>query len=180
LWRFALENLLDPMHGTFLHRESHSMAAGETSARFRIRESDRCFFFEKTDQRGVNFDWVEYCRTGVDWVDLEIPYPPTAGPGGPFGIVGMGTPIDERSTAVFFWRYRPVQGWERDVWRFLYKTKLEDRHWSVLEQDREMLEAMAADADQAENLYQHDLGVVRLRRLYRNLAEQQTTSSATA
>jgi phenylpropionate dioxygenase-like ring-hydroxylating dioxygenase large terminal subunit len=177
-WRFAMENLLDPMHGTFLHRESHSMSGGETSARFRIRESDRGFFFEKTDQRGVNFDWVEYCRTGVDWVDLEIPYPPTAGPGGPFGIVGMGTPIDERSTAVFFWRYRRVRGWERDVWRFLYKTKLEDRHWVVLEQDREMLEAMAADADQAENLYQHDLGVVRLRRLYRNLAEEQATAPA--
>jgi len=90
--RFAMENLLDPMHGTFLHRESHSMSAGETSARFRIRESDRGFFFEKTDQRGVNFDWVEYCRTGVDWVDLEIPYPPTAGPGGPFGDRRHGHP----------------------------------------------------------------------------------------
>ncbi len=179
-WRFAMENLLDPMHGTFLHRESHSMGAGETSARFRIRESDRGFFFEKTDQRGINFDWVEYCRTGVDWVDLEIPYPPTAGPGGPFGIVGMSTPIDAGSTAVFFWRYRRVQGWERDVWRFLYKTKLEDRHWAVLEQDREMLEAMAPDADQAENLYQHDLGVVRLRRLYRNLAGEQAAPVATA
>jgi phenylpropionate dioxygenase-like ring-hydroxylating dioxygenase large terminal subunit len=172
-WRFTMENLLDPMHGTFLHRESHSMSAGQTSARFRIRETDRGFFFEKTDQRGVNFDWVEYCRTGVDWVDLEIPYPPTAGPGGPFGIVGMGTPIDAQRTAVFFWRYRRVTGWERDVWRFLYRTRLEQRHWKVLEQDRAMLEAMAVDADEAENLYQHDLGVVRLRRFYRNLAEQQ-------
>ncbi len=177
-WRFAMENLLDPMHGTFLHRESHSMSAGETSARFRIRETDRGFFFEKTDQRGVNFDWVEFCRTGVDWVDLEIPYPPTAGPGGVFGIVGMATPIDERRTAAFFWRYRRVSGWERDTWRFLYKTKLESRHWAVLEQDRVMLEAMAADADQAENLYQHDLGVVRLRRLYRNLADKQAAALA--
>lgn len=172
-WRFAMENLLDPMHGTFLHRDSHSMSEGDTSARFRIRETDRGFYFEKTDQRGVNFDWVEYCRTGVDWVDLEIPYPPTAGPGGSFGIVGMGTPIDAETTAVFFWRYRRVEGWERDVWRFLYKTTLEERHWKVLEQDREMLEAMALDADQAENLYQHDLGVMRLRRFYRNLAEEQ-------
>jgi phenylpropionate dioxygenase-like ring-hydroxylating dioxygenase large terminal subunit len=179
-WRFAMENLLDPMHGTFLHRESHSMFAGETTARFRIRETERGFFFEKTDQRGVNFDWVEYCRTGVDWVDLEIPYPPTAGPGGSFGIVGMGTPIDARRTAVFFWRYRKVTGWERDVWRFLYKTRLEARHWVVLEQDRVMLEAMAADADQAENLYQHDLGVVRLRRLYRNLAEEQAAATQPA
>ncbi len=171
-----MENLLDPMHGAFLHRESHSMFGGETEARFRIRESDRGFFFEKTDQRGVNFDWVEFCRTGMDWVDLSIPYPPTAGPGGSFGIVGMGTPIDASTTAVFFWRYRKVSGWERDVWRFLYRTKLEARHWHVLEQDRVMLEAMAEDADQAENLYQHDLGVVRLRRLYKRLAEEQATT----
>ena len=172
-WRFTIENLLDPMHGAFLHHESHSMSKGETSARFRIRETDRGFYFEKTDQRGVNFDWVEYCRTGADWVDLEIPYPATAGPGGPFGIVGMGTPIDENTTAVFFWRYRRVTGWERDVWRFLYRTVLEERHWVVLEQDRVMLEAMAPDADSAENLYQHDLGVVRLRRLYKAQAAEQ-------
>ncbi|MER7604370.1 aromatic ring-hydroxylating dioxygenase subunit alpha [Nocardioides sp. NPDC127503] len=177
-WRYAMENLLDPMHGAFLHRESHSMFGGDTEARFRIRETDRGFFFEKTDQRGVNFDWVEFCRTGVDWVDLSIPYPPTAGPGGSFGIVGMGTPIDAGTTAVFFWRYRKVSGWERDVWRFLYRTRLEARHWHVLEQDRVMLEAMADDADQAENLYQHDLGVVRLRRLYKKLAEEQVAALA--
>ncbi|GAA4681483.1 Rieske 2Fe-2S domain-containing protein [Gordonia humi] len=172
-WRFGLENLLDPMHGAFLHHESHSMFGGAQSARFRIRETDRGFFFEKTDQRGVNFDWVEFNRTGVDWVDLEIPYPSTAGPGGPFGIVGMVTPIDADRSAVFFWRYRRVTGWERDVWRFLYRTTLEDRHWAVLEQDRVMLEHMAHDADQAENLYQHDLGVIRLRRMYKNQAEEQ-------
>jgi len=179
-WRFTLENLLDPMHGAFLHRDSHSMAGGATSARFRIRETERGYFFEKTDQMGVNFDWVEYCRTGVDWVDLSIPYPPSAGPGGPFGIVGMGTPIDAGRTAVVFWRYRRVEGWERSVWRFLYRTTLEARHWKVLEQDRVMLEAMPADADQAENLYQHDLGVVRLRRHYRAEAEAQAAALASS
>ncbi|MEY9846583.1 Rieske 2Fe-2S domain-containing protein [Streptacidiphilus sp. MAP5-3] len=178
-WRWGMENLLDPMHGSFLHRDSHSMFAGETTAKFRIRETGRGFFFEKTDQRGVNFDWVELCRTGVDWVDLEIPYPPTAGPGGPFGIVGMVTPIDADRSVVFFWRYRKVQGWERDVWRFLYRTTLEPRHWEVLEQDRLVLEALPADADQAENLYQHDLGVVRVRRMYRAEAEKQAAAAVT-
>ena len=88
-WRYAVENLLDPMHGAFLHHDSHTMYDGDTTAKFRIRETDRGYFFEKTDQRGVNFDWVELCHTGIDWVDLSIPYPPSAGPGGPFGIVGM-------------------------------------------------------------------------------------------
>jgi phenylpropionate dioxygenase-like ring-hydroxylating dioxygenase large terminal subunit len=179
-WRFGMENLLDPMHGAFLHRDSHAMFAGDTTAKFRIRETETGFFFEKADQRGINFDWVELVRAGVDWVDLEIPYPPSGGPGGPFGIVGMVTPIDEGSSAVFFWRYRRVTGWERDVWRFLYKTTLEPRHWAVLEQDRRMLEGMSEDADQAETLYQHDLGVSRLRRLYRSGAVKQVKDLAAA
>lgn len=177
-WRFAVENVLDPMHGTFLHRDSHTMYTGDTSARFQIRETDVGFVFEKTTQQGVNFDWVEYAHTGMDWLRLEIPYPSTAGPGGPFGIIGLVTPITDRSCAVFFWRYRRVQGWQRDVWRFLYRTKIEERHWKVLEQDRAMLEAMAPDADQAENLYQHDLGIVRIRRLLNHLATEQAAQLA--
>lgn len=61
-WRFAVENVLDPMHGTFLHQESHTMFTGDTAAQFRIRESEHGFFFEKTTQQGVNFDWVEYAH----------------------------------------------------------------------------------------------------------------------
>ncbi|GGV36646.1 Rieske 2Fe-2S domain-containing protein [Paenarthrobacter nicotinovorans] len=172
-WRFYMDNVLDPMHGAFLHRESHSMSGGDTSARFRIRETERGFFFEKTDQRGVNFDWVEFCREGMDYVDLEIPYARSAGPGGVFGIVGMSTPIDQETSAVFHWRTRRVSGWERDVWRFMYKATLEEKHWVVLEQDREVLEALAADADREENLYQHDLGVARIRRIHQADAREQ-------
>ncbi len=72
-WRFAMENLLDPMHGAFLHSESHTMFAGDTSAKFRIRETERGYFFEKTDQRGVNFDWVELCHTV--WTGWTCPSP---------------------------------------------------------------------------------------------------------
>src|SRR5699024_2315261 len=38
-WRWGMENLVDPMHGAFLHHESHAMYQGETSARFKIRET---------------------------------------------------------------------------------------------------------------------------------------------
>jgi phenylpropionate dioxygenase-like ring-hydroxylating dioxygenase large terminal subunit len=175
-WRYYLDNILDPMHGAFLHRQSHSMSGGDTSARFRIRETDRGFVFEKTDQRGLNFDWVEYVHGHIDWFDLEIPYPPTAGPGGPFGIVGTVVPVTATSCAVFHWRCRRVQDWEREVWRFLYRLTLESRHWAVLEQDRAMLEDMPADADARENLYQHDLGLARLRRLFKAEAERQATA----
>ena len=41
-----------------------------------------------------------------------------------------------------------------------------------------MLEELRSDADQAENLYQHDLGVVRVRRMYRTEAEAQAQANA--
>jgi hypothetical protein len=110
---------------------------------------------------------------------LEIPYPRTVGPGGNFIIVGAFAPMPNGMTATFFWRVRKLApGWERETWRFLYRNRLEARHWHVLEQDRVMLEDMEADANQHENLYQHDLGIVRLRRHMRNLAQQQLAAQA--
>ncbi|GAA1205359.1 aromatic ring-hydroxylating oxygenase subunit alpha [Prauserella alba] len=177
-WLYSLDNLMDPMHGAFLHRNSHTMAAGKREAMFQVRETDRGFFFEKTDQRGVNFDWSEWVDTGLQWVGLEIPYPDTAGPGGPFTIVATATPINENQHAAFFWRCRNVSGWQRDSWRFLYRMRLEQRHWQVLEQDRTMLEAMPPDAYARENLYQHDIALVRLRRLLRATAKKQLEAAA--
>lgn len=58
----------------------------------------------------------------------------------PAGIVSVITPVDETSSACFFFRVRRAQGWQRDAWRFLYRTGLELRHRQVLEQDREMLD----------------------------------------
>jgi hypothetical protein len=43
----------------------------------------------------------------------------------------------------------------------------------VLEQDRVAVENMEPDANQREHLYQHDMGIVRLRRHLRNLANKQ-------
>ena len=173
-YRYALDNVMDPMHGTFLHKQSHSMAEGDSTAKFSVRPTDTGFVFEKEGQRNVNFDWTEFGDTGIHWMRLEIPYPKTGGPGGNFIIVGMCTPISAQLSAVFFWRVRKLApGWQRDTWRFLYRNRLEARHWHVLEQDRVVLEQMPQDANQHENLYQHDLGIVRLRRYLRGLAQQQ-------
>ncbi len=163
-WRYVYDNLMDPMHGTFLHANSHTMYQGETQAVFATRDTPKGFFFEKTGQRDVNFDWSELADDGALYVRLEIPYPATGGPGGNFGIVSIVTPIDETNSAAFFWRVRKVSGWQRDVWRFLYKTMLEPRHWQVLEQDREMLDGIGPGLEKFEMLYQHDAGVIRLRR----------------
>jgi phenylpropionate dioxygenase-like ring-hydroxylating dioxygenase large terminal subunit len=176
-YRYVLDNVMDPMHGTFLHKQSHSMAEGDAVANFRVRETEHGFTFEKEGQRGVNFDWSEWADTGMHWMRLEIPYPKTGGPGGNFIIIGSYTPITENVSAVFHWRVRRVSDWQRDTWRFLYKNRLELRHWNVLEQDRVVLEAMEPDANKNEMLYQHDMGIVRLRRHLRNLAKAELAAS---
>nr|WP_217808066.1 aromatic ring-hydroxylating dioxygenase subunit alpha [Oceanibacterium hippocampi] len=177
-YRFVYDNVMDPMHGTFLHKQSHSMSFGDTTAKFRIRDTDHGFVFEKEGQRNVNFDWTEWGETGIHWLRLEIPYPKTGGPGGNFHIVGMYTPIGPNKAAIFHWRVRDVQGWQRDTWRFLYKNRLEERHWHVLEQDRGLLEDLDEGANANEFLYQHDMGLVRLRRRLRNLATEQLEAEA--
>jgi phenylpropionate dioxygenase-like ring-hydroxylating dioxygenase large terminal subunit len=179
-YRYAVENVMDPMHGAYLHAASHSMAMGDKTAVMRIVGTDTGFVFEKVGQRGVNFDWVECGETGAAWLRLAIPYRADAGPGGNFSIIGFVTPVDERNCRVFFWRCRKVQGWERDAWRFLYKNRLEGLHWDVLEQDRVVLENMADDAREHEFLYQHDTGLSRLRRRWKDLAQKQVDALAQA
>lgn len=172
-YRYVIDNVMDPMHGTYLHKQSHSMSLGSQAAKFQLRDTEHGFIFEKADQRDVNFDWSEFADTGLQWLRLDIPYPKTGGPGGSFVIIGCCTPIEANKSAVFFWRNRKVSGWQRDAWRFLYKNRLEARHWAVLEQDREVLEIMDPDANKREMLYQHDVGIVRTRRQLRQLAIQQ-------
>ncbi len=179
-YRYAIDNVMDPMHGTYLHAESHSMAEGEKEAKMRVRQSDDGLIFEKIGQRGVNFDWVEFADTGAHWMRLSLPYRKNAGPGGLFGIVGFVTPIDAENCRVFFWRTRKCQGWQRDAWRFMYKNRLEGLHWDVLEQDRIVLEGMDPDARDHEFLYQHDTGLTRVRRMLQTEAEGQLAALAEA
>jgi len=179
-WRYLAENNLDPMHGTFLHRQSHSMSTGDVQAKFQVKKTASGFRFEKITQRDVNFDWSEWCDTGTLYARLEIPYPKSGGPGGNFGIIYTSTPINDRLCANFFWRNRKVSGWQRDTWRFLYRNRLEARHWHVLEQDRTMAEAMEPEACRREFLYEHDVGVVRLRRWLREEASAQLKALAAA
>ncbi len=175
---YSLDNLLDPMHGAFLHRNSHTMFSGKREATFQIRDTDTGFVFEKTDQRDINFDWVELVDTGAQWVTLDIPYPATGGPGGSFTIVAALSAINAEQHAGFFWRCRKVEGWERDSWRFLYKHRLEARHWQVLEQDRVVAEVMPLDAWERENIYQHDIALARMRRVLRTEATRQSAAGA--
>ena len=137
--------------------------------------------YGRVEQAGENFDWTDmvvtqdgsYCR-------LDIPYPKAAGPGGVFRIIGFTTPVDDTHCMVFFWRLRKVQGLAREVFRFMYRTTLEPRHWAVLEQDRVMLEGMPDDARKREMLYQHDIGVARIRQLLNRQAKAQIAAEDAA
>jgi hypothetical protein len=164
---------MDPMHGAYLHSVSHSMASGDKSANMQLRKTPTGLIFEKTSQRDVNFDWTEFGETGAIWLRLAIPYRPSAGPGGNFGIAGFVTPVDEDNCVVFFWRTRKCSGWVRDVWQFMYRTKLEGLHWAVLEQDRLVLENLSPGARSREFLYQHDTGLARVRRELERRAQAQ-------
>lgn len=171
-YRYAIDNVMDLMHGTYLHSNSHSMAEGDKKAEMVIRHTDCGLVFEKVGQRGVNFDWVEFGHTSSLWIRLSVPYRPQYG-GGEFFIVGFVTPVDDGNCQVYFWRIRKSQGFERHVWRFLYRNRLEGLHWDVLEQDRVVIESLARHARSQENLYSHDLGLVRVRRVMEKLAREQ-------
>ncbi len=173
-YRYALDNLADPMHGSYLHANSFTLAFGAKQDLMRIEKTETGFIVARVEQEDVNFDWTEMVtETAAPYCRLDIPYPAAAGPGGVFRIIGFTTPVDEGNCLVFFWRLRKATGLAREVWRFLYRATLEARHWHVLEQDREMLTNMPADARKREMLYQHDVGVARIRQALMRKAKAQ-------
>ncbi len=173
-YRYALDNLADPMHGCYLHAESFTLAFGSKQDLMKLDRSDQGFRVSRVGQVGENFDWTEFeIHDSTMFCYLDIPYPPAAGPGGVFRILGFTTPVDETTCKVFFWRMRKVSGLARESWRFLYRARLEKNHWKVLEQDRVMLEGMPDDARRREMLYQHDLGVSRIRQVLTRAAKSQ-------
>lgn len=178
-YQYVLENVMDPMHGTYLHSASHSMAQGARKAEMVLDPTSSGFIFRKKNQSGVNFDWVELGISGAYWMRLSIPYQQRFGPGGPFWIVSMVVPEDNDNCRVFFWRIRRVAGWQRDMWRFMYRNRLEKLHWAVLEQDRLLLENLAPDASAYEYLYQHDVGLSHLRRIMQKTAKAQVMERET-
>ena len=170
--RYILDNLADPMHAPYLHNESYSLAYGAKEDVITITDTAHGFEVGRRGQRNQNFDWLEYGDTGGYWIQVEVYYPLGAGPGGNLRILCFVTPIDETASQIHFWRCRKSSGWQRDLWRFLFKTRLEYFAWEVMQQDRKMLAEMPP-WPVPENLYQHDLGVTRLRRILRREAEFQ-------
>lgn len=179
--RLIVENVADPMHGVYLHADSFTLAYGAKQDTLKLERTDTGFSVSRVAQQGVNFDRADFVfENGLAYFRLDIPYPSAAGPGGPFRIIAFTTPIDEQSSLAYFYRARQVDGISGEAWRFLYRTRLESRHWDVLEQDRVMLESVPLDARKREMLYQHDVGVSRIRQVMTRLAKSQLAAEAAA
>lgn len=181
-YRYVLDNLADPMHGIFLHSDTFTLGRGIRQDTVKIEQTPTGFIVKRVAQQDVNFDWSELVTEGpVLHGRVIIPYPPAAGPGGAMLVITFVTPVDENICRIFFWRTRRVRNaFEREAWRFLFRALLEPRHWYVLEQDREMIERMPPTARDHEYLYQHDSGVVRLRRILRQKAQELIAKSNAA
>jgi phenylpropionate dioxygenase-like ring-hydroxylating dioxygenase large terminal subunit len=178
-YRYAVENLADPMHGIYLHGDSFTLAEGARQDTVELKQTTHGFIVQRVAQQGVNFDWVEIvAHPPIFHARVMIPYPKAGGPGPAMTVICFVTPVDEGACRIFFWRTRKVEGLARQVWRFLFRTTFEDRHWRVLEQDREMLAAMRKDARDHELLYQHDLGVARIRRYLAQEARHQVQAES--
>ena len=177
-YQFVLDNRLDPMHGSYLHGDSYTLAYGNKQDRLLIDKTDLGFVVSRRNQRGVNIDRSELFHHPENniWIQTEIPYPASGG-GGFFRIGGFVTPIDHHSCLFWVFRSQESSGWRRDMWRFLYENRLEQRHLEVLDQDRDMLESIYQDARDGEWLLQTDVGVTRMRRILRDVAEGQLDAS---
>lgn len=179
-YRCVLDNLVDPMHGIYLHNDTFTLSRGSREDKVQIEPTPGGFIVERVAQQGVNVDWAEVAiETSFTWSRVLIPYPPAGGPGGPMYVIACVTPVDESSCRIFFWRTRQVSGTAREAWRFLFRAHLEVRHWYVLEQDRKMMASIHPDARSRELLYQNDLGVVRLRRILAHKAREFAEREAT-
>ena len=165
-YQVVLDNRLDPMHGSYLHSDSYTLAYGNTQDNLIIDKTDCGFVVRRQNQHGVNIDRTEifhYPDNNI-WVQTEIPYPASGG-GGFFRIGGFVTPIDCQSCLFWVFRSQNSSDWRRDMWRFLYKNRLEERHLDVLDQDRDMLETLCRDSGEDEWLLQTDVGVARMRKI---------------
>ena len=176
-WQIALDNRVDPIHGSFLHAGSFTLGYGRQDSLLKVTPTTHGFTTERDNQRGVNIDWheAEFRPGNIMWVRTDIPYPPSVG-GGSFRINGHSTPIDESSTFVWFFRSRKISGWQRDLWRFLYINRLEAHATRVVEQDRVLLEALSLETRTSEQLAQSDIAVGRMRRLLREEADRQVAA----
>ena len=174
-YQLVRDNQFDPVHGSFLHAGTHILSAGRKDADLGYEKTDQGFVVWRKNQQGVNLDktWLIRLPNSGFWAITDLPYPKKEG-GGMGRLFRFPTPIDRENCLVWNYRMQKLDGWRRDAWRFLYRNRGSERGAFVLEQDRVALAGMPKySVHDRENLLQCDLGVARIRRLYRDEAERQ-------
>ena len=159
------------MHPEYLHKDTQYFETGVANTVV-ATDTDTGFKVERSIYDGDNVEIMEFIDNGSFWFRVGFFAPPGCGPGGNWRVFPLATPIDEQHCQMTVWRMRKVSGWEGDLFRFMFNTKLEQFNWSIVQEDKEMLEAMPAWPAK-ENLYQHDIGPARLRRHVRDEARKQ-------
>lgn len=170
-YQYVWDNLLDIMHPEYLHQDTQYFETGVANE-VKIADTDTGFMVQRKIYDGDNVEKMEFIDNGSFWFRIGFHAPPACGPGGNWRVFPFATPIDENHTQMTIWRMRNVSGWEGALHRFMFNTRLEPYNWAIVEEDREMLEAMPPWPTE-ENLYQHDIGPARLRRYVRMEALKQ-------
>jgi phenylpropionate dioxygenase-like ring-hydroxylating dioxygenase large terminal subunit len=169
--RYVLDNVIDIMHPNFLHAEGYMLPAGQSSDEVIVEpRSNGVVVRRKFD--ATNVDQMEVVDNGFLYERLGVFPAAGLGPADApiLRIIPTVTPIDDENCQFNVWRLRKAQGWQAAMFRFMFNTLYEQRTWDLIEQDREMLESMPPYPP-AETLYQHDQGVIALRRYLREQAE---------
>jgi phenylpropionate dioxygenase-like ring-hydroxylating dioxygenase large terminal subunit len=167
-WFRAMDNLIDPLHAPFLHAGTYTLyqTKGYQDTIEVRKNEDGSYFVGRKGQALVNFDYTEYHFP--NWFRLDIPYPWSAGPGGPMRILVLLCPIDETSCQVYMVRKRKITGWKWWLWWVLWHLRLEKKMWEVINQDEAILASQRGSSSlNSEFLMQGDAGVVHLRNLFR-------------
>jgi phenylpropionate dioxygenase-like ring-hydroxylating dioxygenase large terminal subunit len=170
-YQYVLDNLVDPMHTTYLHEESYSMGIDARTDLVDVKATPTGLLVTRRNDPS-NIEAMEFIDTGAFFVRVGISLPASLGPGGILRVITTVVPIDEQTCQINFWRLRKVSGWQAALFRFMYNAVYDRFTWEVLEQDRDALDRMPP-WPAPENLYQHDTGVARLRRYLRMEAETQ-------
>ena len=170
-YQYVWDNVIDIMHPEYLHRDTQYFEPGVAN-RVKVTPTATGFRVNREIDAGDNVEIMEFIDNGAFWFRVGFHAPQACGPGGNWRVFPLATPIDAERCQMTIWRMRNVSGWEGDLFRFMFNTKLEQYNWAIVEEDREMLEAMPP-WPAAENLYQHDIGPARVRRHLRAEARKQ-------
>ena len=174
-YQYVWDNVIDIMHPEYLHKDTQYFETGVAN-KVKITPTGTGFKVNREIYAGDNVEVMEFIDNGAFWFRVGFHAPPACGPGGNWRVWPLATPIDEHRSQVTIWRMRHVSGWEGDLFRFIFNTKLEQYNWAIVLEDKVMLEAMPP-WPAAENLYQHDIGPARLRRHVRDEARRQLAPS---